>query len=104
MSLAEMYLLPWILVVPYGVYYLINVNYRKNSGRCLKCGIHMEAAGEDSASRQLDIGDSHEGYTCSQCRSERRERGVLVNVLGFLCIAWVLSSLFVFRRVAMGIW
>ena len=85
-TLLGIYLAPWLLLLPYGFYFLVRRNYRANSGLCVACGSKVQ---------DLD--------TCTMCRKAAGKGAKLKTILTIIFVFWVFTSIAWLRhRVLVG--
>lgn len=85
MSWQYIILLPWVLVLPTGLFLVIRRNYRINSGLCASCGNSLNKDGG-----------------CSLCGDDARQPSILRLSLLIAFIIWVFVSFAVLRRFALS--
>ena len=91
-------LLPWLVLIPYAVFYLLRANYRANSGLCPECGSRMKKAPTE---RILVTDMTPMAEKCEACKAKAPASRVKVTLL-IVFIVWAFASIGVFRGIAVG--
>lgn len=83
MSWQYIILLPWVLVLPVGLFLMLRRNCRVNSGLCVSCGTPLKRGGD-----------------CAACADAGKFSLLRLSLLVAFTI-WVLVSFSVLRRFAL---
>lgn len=89
MELKQYILLPWAIIIPYFVYWLIRRNYLINTGKCPKCKKEI-----------INITQGHIDITkfeCNNCKEKEQKQSSIRSFIIFVFLIWSLISIGIMR-------
>lgn len=92
------FFIPWLVIIPAGLFYLLRSNSRVNSGLCPKCGSRIEKEETDGlyTSDKTVI-----GVRCKKCKAENKKASLIKIILIMLFSTWALIGLILFRKISL---
>ena len=90
--------MPWLIIIPGAIYYLIRSNYRVNSGLCPKCGSKIE---KELTENLYNTDKLAVDIKCNKCSKLKSKSSTLRNVLIFVFIIWAFTSIGIYRRIGL---
>lgn len=91
-------LIPWAVIIPIGIIYLLKNNYRINSGLCPQCGSKIE---KEITENVYNTDKTVMDIKCKKCEATKPKSSIIKTILIILFAIWVFTSIAIFRRISL---
>jgi len=100
MSNFEFYILiPWAILIPYGILLLLKRNYRINSGLCPKCGSKID---NNVTSNYYNTDKTLLEIKCEECKLKENNKSIIKIIFSIIFLLWMFGSLIIFRGISLN--